>query len=336
MDMEYGDEPMVDPSTGQKILRPRNAWILYRKTRLNDIAPLPDGSRQPMAKASSIISSWWRNESKDIKRKFEMLAAQEKAEHKRRYPEYKYKPRTSHQIAKAKEKKKTAKKIEKAKDKDKKARTRESGPSVTAVSSSVHTSYIEAALAHQAASTQVIQHDAAGPPHPLSPPLSLDSTPVTTPSSLLLSEFEQGSSSSTATSSHTTSSPVDTLGLALSPPTFNFQCQQITLRAPRHIPARIAPRSRGNRQVSLASTDASVQSSSVSTMASPITTTSASLSPLSWPLPTSHSYLPSPESDDEQLSADLRHPPPSTELSWVEASSDLSSAQSDSVFIDLV
>ncbi|KAI0344788.1 hypothetical protein BDW22DRAFT_1327090, partial [Trametopsis cervina] len=83
---------MVDPATGQKILRPRNAWILYRKTRLDDVPPLSDGSRAPMAKASSIISSWWKNETKDVKKKFELMAAAEKAEHKRRYPDYKYKP----------------------------------------------------------------------------------------------------------------------------------------------------------------------------------------------------------------------------------------------------
>ncbi|KAI0696739.1 hypothetical protein BC835DRAFT_1271569, partial [Cytidiella melzeri] len=83
---------MVDPATGQKIPRPRNAWILYRKTRLDDVPLLPDGSKQPMAKASSIISHWWKTEVKEVRMNFEMLAAAEKAEHKRRYPDYKYKP----------------------------------------------------------------------------------------------------------------------------------------------------------------------------------------------------------------------------------------------------
>ena len=81
------DEPMVDATTGQKILRPRNAWILYRKTRLDDVPLLPDGSKQPMAKASSVIAHWWKTESKDVRRKFELMAAAEKAEHKRRYPD---------------------------------------------------------------------------------------------------------------------------------------------------------------------------------------------------------------------------------------------------------
>lgn len=255
------------------------------------------------------------------------MAAAEKAEHKRRYPDYKYKPRTPHQIALAKEKKKVAKKLQAAKEKDKKAKAADSAP--PPLSSMAHTSYVEAALANQAARRTSSTHGPGGP----SPPMSLASTPVNTPSPLPLSDFEQGSSSTAATS-HQTPSPGDMLGLSLAPPSFNFSESKPPLRAPRHIPARLPPRTRAKRQVSgITTTGGSrVPSSSSLVLLSPATSTPTSLSPLAWP-PTSQ--YPSPQSGDEPLSSDLvpRH---DCELFWGGEPSGIANTEGGSVSIDLV
>ncbi|KAI0093125.1 hypothetical protein BDY19DRAFT_989795 [Irpex rosettiformis] len=327
-DVHEDEEPMVDPATGQKILRPRNAWILYRKTRLDDVPLLPDGSKLPMAKASSVISHWWKTETKEVRRKFELMAAAEKAEHKRRYPDYKYKPRTPHQIALAKEKKKVEKKMQAAKDKSKKAKPVESAP--PPLTSMAHTSYIEAALANQlvVARQIIVKHGPRGP----SPSMSFSSTPADTPSPLSLSDFEQGSSSTTTTS-HQTPSPNDMLGLSLAPPSFNFSDQKSSLRAPRHIPARIPPRQRAKRHVSGINTTSGsrVPSSSSLVMLSPATSTPTSLSPLAWP-PTSQ--YPSPQSGDEPLSSELV-PRNGNELYWGDEPSGSNPTEGGSVSIDL-
>ncbi|EKM54000.1 uncharacterized protein PHACADRAFT_81332, partial [Phanerochaete carnosa HHB-10118-sp] len=75
------------------ILRPRNAWILFRNEMLDRVPRLPDGSRQPMADASKIISAWWKQVSPEEKYRYELQAEQEKEEHKRKYPNYRFQPK---------------------------------------------------------------------------------------------------------------------------------------------------------------------------------------------------------------------------------------------------
>jgi hypothetical protein len=329
---DHDEEPMLDPATGRKIPRPRNAWILYRKTRLNDVPLMSDGTKLSMAQASSLISQWWKTETQGVRKRFELMAAEEKAEHKRLYPDYKYKPRTTRQIAVEKEKKRIAKKLQHEKDKQQKKKLKE--PSPPPLMSMAHTSYLAAALANQAARQQP-QTVLQGPVGPSSP-LSLSSTPVTTPSPLPLSDFEQGSSSTTATS-QANSSPGDTLGLSLAPTSFNFTEQKLPLRAPRHIPARIPPRAKGKRQVSAITTTTSsrVPSSSSMVVPSPAASTPpTSLSPLAWP-PSSRQQ--SPQNGDDKLSVDLIPHQTGPELRWDDDSSaPLLSEGSGTVTIDLV
>ena len=101
---------LVDPITGKKILRPRNAWILYRNARLDEVERLPDGSRQPMAEASKVISRWWKDERQEVKARYELEAEKEKAEHRRKYPNYRFQPKSKQQKQKEQEAKKEAKK----------------------------------------------------------------------------------------------------------------------------------------------------------------------------------------------------------------------------------
>ena len=288
---------MVDQRTGKKILRPRNAWILYRNSRLDDVPHLPDGSRQPMADASKIISAWWRSESADVKYKYEVEAEKEKEEHKRRYPDYRFQP-----MSKAQKAQKKAESRERAKQAQllkRKAKTRRSPPPQT-YASSTHMSYVAAAVANHAqqnSTTPVVApaHSAQGP----SPPTSLALTPATIPSPS--SDFEQGSSTP-ATSSYTIPSPSDALGLRLSSPSsLNFSGQEeASARVPRRAPARLPPRPRCP-QIKLetpSSSRATSFSSSTAGTLSPATTTSTALSPLSWPSPNSDAQQHEPSRDN--------------------------------------
>lgn len=274
-------EPMIDPTTGKKISRPRNAWILYRNSRLEDVQRMDDGSRQPMADASKIISSWWKAESQDVRLHFEMMAEKEKEEHKRRFPNYRFQPKSKQQKAREKAaKREAAKKVQAT---NKKAKTRQPSPPQPYVTST-HTSYLAAAMANQGqpATTPHSAFSAEGP----SPPLSLASTPTTTPSPFASSDFEQGSSTS-ATSAHTLPSPSDALGLGLPSP-LNFSSQdEANARVPRRTPARLPPRPRGPKVKSESSISSRVTSSSSATARalSPALVTPSALSPLPWPLP---------------------------------------------------
>lgn len=90
--------------------RPPNAWILYRKTKLATLTPVPPGHpRRSQAEVSKIISKLWREESDEVKAEFERRAEVEKARHLRQYPGYKYNPESKAE----KERRKKAKAAEK-------------------------------------------------------------------------------------------------------------------------------------------------------------------------------------------------------------------------------
>lgn len=277
--------PMVDAVTGKKILRPRNAWILYRNAHLEKVARLPDGSRQPMAEASKVISRWWKAETREIRATYEAQAEREKAEHRHKYPHYKFQPKSKQQKQREQAAKKEAKK--KTQLANKKGRTRGLTPPTF---SSTQTSYMAAAWANQTANLA----PTLAPPT-LSPPLSLASTPLSGPSPLSSSDLEY----STSATSPMSASPSSAMGLGLLPSmTFSGQ-ETANARVPQRTPARLPPRSKGQRYSSGSSSPSRVPSSATVTpptppASSPAPSASHMLSPLPWPpVP----QQPSPEPD---------------------------------------
>ena len=278
---------LLDPITGKKILRPRNAWILYRNARLDDVERLPDGSRQPMAEASKIISRWWKSESQEVKARYELEAEREKEEHRRKYPNYRFQPKSKQQKQREQAARREAKKKLQATKKTRSTRVI-SPPAF----SSVQTSYVAAAIANQTVTgPQASTH----PPPTLSPPLSLASTPVHGPSPISSSDQESSSCSTSATSPPS-ASPSGALGLL---PLMTFSGQDAAnARVPHHAPARIPPRPKGQRNSSSVSTSR-VPSSSTIGPATPQTPSvelaaSSRLSPLPWPA----QQQPSPAPED--------------------------------------
>lgn len=309
------EEQAVDPTTGKKILRPRNAWILFRNEMLERVPRLPDGSRQPMADASKIISSWWKTASPELKYKYEMEAEREKEEHKRKYPNYRFQPKSKMQKAKEKAAKREAAK--KAQQQSKKVKTRAPTPPQPYASSHA-TSYLAAALANQshqsaAATSYIPVYGREGP----SPPLSLASTPTTTPSPFPSSDFEQGSSTSTsATSAQTMPSPCDALGLALpSPLTFGGQ-EEANARVPQRPPTRIPPRKKGPKIKTEPSSRVVSSSSTTARAQTPATGTHSALSPLPWPLPGDDAQQSTPQSRERSPSGAVLSPSAPSPHQW--------------------
>ncbi|PIL34037.1 hypothetical protein GSI_03746 [Ganoderma sinense ZZ0214-1] len=77
-----------------RIPRPPNAWILYRGDRLGEwkAARSPNDPPVKQADISRLIGKRWREEDDAIKLQYEKRAAIAKADHKKRYPDYKYNP----------------------------------------------------------------------------------------------------------------------------------------------------------------------------------------------------------------------------------------------------
>ncbi|RYP33093.1 hypothetical protein DL767_004878 [Monosporascus sp. MG133] len=84
------------PASG--IRRPRNSWIIYRTARQAEIikaeGPMPNSAM------STRISQEWKKLAPVEKRRWQDLAWQEKLEHKRNNPHYKYQPRRPGEIKK--------------------------------------------------------------------------------------------------------------------------------------------------------------------------------------------------------------------------------------------
>ncbi|ORX62395.1 hypothetical protein DM01DRAFT_1370270 [Hesseltinella vesiculosa] len=73
-----------------KIPRPMNCFLLYRNAKQKEILSRCPGANH--RDISKIIAKWWKEigpEEKDI---YQRLALQAKAEHRRKYPDYKYSP----------------------------------------------------------------------------------------------------------------------------------------------------------------------------------------------------------------------------------------------------
>ncbi|KAI1791262.1 high mobility group box domain-containing protein, partial [Ganoderma leucocontextum] len=78
----------------EKIPRPPNAWIIYRGDRLTEwkAGRSPNDPPVKQADISRLIALRWKEEDDPIKLEYEKRAAIAKAEHKKRYPDYKYNP----------------------------------------------------------------------------------------------------------------------------------------------------------------------------------------------------------------------------------------------------
>ena len=112
-----------DDKPEKKIPRPPNAWILYRTDRLRQwkASRSPNDPPVKQADTSRFIADRWKAEDEAIKLESEKRAAIAKAEHKKRFPDYKYNPLS-----------KEAKEKMRAEEREAKKRAREEAKAVKA------------------------------------------------------------------------------------------------------------------------------------------------------------------------------------------------------------
>ncbi|GAA6061925.1 hypothetical protein JCM10212_001493 [Sporobolomyces blumeae] len=72
--------------------RPPNAWICYRSARVHELRATPEYLKIPQADISKIIGQLWRSESPEVRKRYELEAAAKKLEHRKKYPDYTFKP----------------------------------------------------------------------------------------------------------------------------------------------------------------------------------------------------------------------------------------------------
>ncbi|KAJ1940566.1 hypothetical protein EC988_006997, partial [Linderina pennispora] len=73
-----------------RIKRPPNSFMLYRRSRHNELVKLHRGGNKVVSK---MIADEWHSLDRDKKRAFEKLAADKKREHELLYPNYKFTPK---------------------------------------------------------------------------------------------------------------------------------------------------------------------------------------------------------------------------------------------------
>ncbi|OMJ21981.1 Silenced mating-type M-specific polypeptide Mc [Smittium culicis] len=87
-----------DAGKEKRTPRPPNAFIIYRKeTQSNVIKKNPGVSNKEI---SCIIGRMWREEPQSVKDEYKEKANQEKKNHKKMFPDYKYQPRKNKKVAK--------------------------------------------------------------------------------------------------------------------------------------------------------------------------------------------------------------------------------------------
>lgn len=98
--------PVLKKKNKQKqnrIPRPPNAFILYRKSKQSSLSALDEEISNN--DASKLIGKMWHNESEAEKQRWHQMAIQKKLEHMQLYPEYKYHPRRPSEKPKRKKRK---------------------------------------------------------------------------------------------------------------------------------------------------------------------------------------------------------------------------------------
>ncbi|KAL2758409.1 hypothetical protein ACRALDRAFT_2097723 [Sodiomyces alcalophilus JCM 7366] len=79
----------------QRISRPPNAYILYRKDHHQMIkAAHPSYTNNDISK---VLGSAWKNESEEVREKYHRMANEIKQDLMRAHPEYRYTPRRPHE-----------------------------------------------------------------------------------------------------------------------------------------------------------------------------------------------------------------------------------------------
>lgn len=96
--------------------RPPNAWILYRSFKFSEIRQ--GNERLSQAAVSKLISSMWKNETEHVRRHFERLAEDKKAEHQQLYPDYRFAPQRKEDKMREKEERKQSRRAKKSKARD--------------------------------------------------------------------------------------------------------------------------------------------------------------------------------------------------------------------------
>ncbi|KAF8989227.1 putative HMG box protein, partial [Cyathus striatus] len=71
--------------------RPSNAFILYRRAMVKQVKA--KHGEKPLGEISKIIGKMWKAETPEFRKKYAIMAEEEKAEHKVKYPGYRYQPR---------------------------------------------------------------------------------------------------------------------------------------------------------------------------------------------------------------------------------------------------
>ncbi|OSD01294.1 hypothetical protein PYCCODRAFT_1426020 [Trametes coccinea BRFM310] len=80
--------------SSDKVKRPPNCFMLYRKAKLKELQAVAGGEHGPqMSVASKVIGRLWEEESAEVRQYFTGEAARMALEHAQLHPGYKYKPR---------------------------------------------------------------------------------------------------------------------------------------------------------------------------------------------------------------------------------------------------
>ena len=92
----YSRKPRSTDGHGNKIKRPRNAFIIYRTDNAGRVKKArPD---LPFTELSRFLGEMWRNETPEVREKYNQLAEEEKANHAKMYPDFKFLKRDTNEI----------------------------------------------------------------------------------------------------------------------------------------------------------------------------------------------------------------------------------------------
>ena len=165
---------MAGPSQGTDVKppRPSNSWILYRAFMMKNLPPVGPGEpRRSQSDVSSLIGAMWRNADDDTRSHFERMADEVKAEHKRKFPDYKFQPKKKEDKERLREAQKQQRQAQKRDSRSRRGTARKSPPPPPP---SLPQSVIQPAP-HMPYYTPHLLYGMAGP----SPPISAASSPST-------------------------------------------------------------------------------------------------------------------------------------------------------------
>ncbi|KAI8617903.1 hypothetical protein BC830DRAFT_55488 [Chytriomyces sp. MP71] len=84
--------PPTKKPAGDRVLRPPNAFILYRSEMQPKLVAENKGGGRSSRDWSGIVGQMWKNEDPVVKAKYHEMARSRLLEHKQKYPDYKYAP----------------------------------------------------------------------------------------------------------------------------------------------------------------------------------------------------------------------------------------------------